>query len=188
MNIKPLLPGHVLVVPRTRHARLTDVPPVELGDLFRTVQRVQHMLARHYFSRSGSSHPSGHAAATIGDGAFNIAIQDGAEAGQTVPHLHVHVIPRARGESAQSPGEAAEALYADMARERGNVGGALWDAAGASGGRPVPGGSFPQVEDADREARTMQEMEAEAGMFREVLKSMDAEKREEDSAFGNHGH
>ena len=210
VNLKPLLPGHVLVCPLAPHKRLTDLSPPELTDLMTTVQRVQHMLARYYFEKpasssaahssptlvapsSSSSSSSSQAARALTPaaapeaGSFNIAIQDGPEAGQTVGHVHVHVIPRIRGTTAKPPDQPTDVLYEQMAEEAGNVGGALWDAelAEVEGraarlrgiGRPLPGGHFPRIEDADRQARTKEEMEAEATVFKGVLKEMEKEDR-----------
>ncbi|KAJ9138914.1 HIT domain-containing protein [Pleurostoma richardsiae] len=214
VNLKPLLPGHVLVCPSRPHRRLTDLTAPELTDLWQAVQRVQRMLARQYFTPASSpSSPSpasasstslaaaaaeaggGTAAAAaappagVDAGSFNIALQDGPEAGQTVSHVHVHVIPRIRGATAKPADTAGDELYEQMTDERGNVGGALWDAAAAArrreeedaeaeggGGRPRPGGRFPRIEDCDRKARSMEEMEAEAEMFKGVLREMDAEE------------
>ncbi|KAI1147298.1 HIT domain-containing protein [Nemania diffusa] len=186
VNLKPLLPGHVLVCPRAPHKRLTELSPAELTDLFSAVQRVQRMLARYYFSPSqlppqGPEQTGAEADASTGQlstpppsapeaGAFNIAVQDGVEAGQTVPHVHVHVIPRIRGATAKDSHTQGDALYELMAAEAGNVGGALWDQVVRS--RPQPGGGFPRVEDLDRLARSMDEMEAEADAYRDLLASM----------------
>lgn len=181
MNIKPLIPGHVLVVPHKPHRRLTDLSPPELTDLFRSVQRVQRMLARHYFTSAPSSAARGDteagdgsaspAAGTPEAGSFNIAIQDGSEAGQTVPHVHVHVIPRIRGRTAKPDDGPGDAIYESMAAEEGNVGGKLWDR--WAGSRPKPGGGFPRIEDADRTARTPEEMEEEAALFKGVLRELE---------------
>lgn len=159
--------------PTRPHKRLTDLSVPEVTDLFTTVQRVQRMLARHYFVSSSSSSPSSSSQQQQQQqgGSFNIAVQDGPEAGQTVAHVHVHVIPRVRGVSAQGGGEADE-LYDRMAGEEGNVGGALWDRDAGPTPRPTPGGRFDRIEDSAREARGMQEMEAEADMFRAVLREM----------------
>ncbi|KAK3943859.1 HIT domain-containing protein [Diplogelasinospora grovesii] len=221
VNLKPLLPGHVLVCPLARHKRLTDLSVVEVTDLFTSVQRVQRMLARHYFthhsspsspsspSNPSSSVPSGTTTTRAGggggggapeDGSFNIAVQDGAGAGQTVPHVHVHIIPRipdATDKPADAPGDE---LYDRLAGEDGNVGGLQWDLLhgdgdGDSGGgmvggsddmerRPQPGGKFPPIEDRHRKPRTMQEMEAEAALFRRVLEEM--EEQEEARPTKNH--
>jgi bis(5'-adenosyl)-triphosphatase len=77
VNYKPLVPGHVLVSPRRVSMQLSDLTPAELTDLFSTVTRVQTTLRRVYGVKS-----------------FNVAVQDGPEAGQTVPHVHAHVLPR----------------------------------------------------------------------------------------------
>ncbi|KAK0715798.1 hit domain-containing protein [Lasiosphaeris hirsuta] len=174
VNLKPLLPGHVLVCPSRPHRRLTELSTPELTDLFSAVQRVQRMLARHYFSPSASPSvpPSPEAA-----GSFNIAVQDGPEAGQTVPHVHVHVIPRIRGSTAKDAETPSDELYERMAAEDGNVGGWLWDAAeGRRRGRPMPGGEFPKIEDAERMPRSIGEMKSEAEVFRGVLRAMEAEE------------
>ncbi|KAL1883776.1 hypothetical protein VTK73DRAFT_8312 [Phialemonium thermophilum] len=191
VNLKPLLPGHVLVCPIKKHRRLTDLSPPELTDLFQAVQRVQHMLARHYFrpqAPPGSPPP----APRPEDGSFNIALQDGPEAGQTVSHVHVHVIPRLRDDGRSAPnGPGGDEVYEGMASERGNVGGALWDREverlfrerGSELGwgaelatRPRPGGAFARIEDAERHARSQEEMEAEARLFRDVLRQMEREE------------
>jgi bis(5'-adenosyl)-triphosphatase len=231
VNLKPLLPGHVLVCPLRPHRRLTDLSPAELTDLFSAVQRVQRMLARHYFlpsspavtsptqnginpatpsssspptAQQGNGPASAHPDPDPEQGSFNIALQDGPEAGQTVPHVHVHVIPRIRGSTAKPAETPSDAIYDQMAAEEGNVGGALWDrdragfaqrrVVGEGSGepqgqegqghvgyeegmrtRPVPGGSFPSIEDADRLARGMEDMEAEAAVYRGVLERMERE-------------
>ena len=160
------------------------------------------MLARYYFQPSSPSPsqspvsvpgPTGTALPT--QGSFNIALQDGAEAGQTVPHVHVHVIPRIRGSTAKTTETPSDRIYEQMADEEGNVGGALWDRVhqassedGNGGGvrmpmmkeRPVPGGGFPSIEDAARKARSMAEMEEEAALYRQVLKAMEEEEKEEE--------
>ncbi|CAK7220865.1 Dinucleoside triphosphate hydrolase [Sporothrix curviconia] len=179
VNLKPLLPGHVLVCPKKQHRRLTDLSPTELVDLFAAVQVVQRMLAAFYFGEESSREVDGKVEVDLHKGSFNLAIQDGPEAGQTVPHLHVHVLPRIRGATAKDASTDGDALYEKMAKEPGNVGGAQWDAVAVAGGdgpqedkfgsRPRPGGQFPRIEDATREARTMKEMEAEAAEFRKAL-------------------
>ncbi|KAK4237307.1 HIT-like domain-containing protein [Achaetomium macrosporum] len=201
VNLKPLLPGHVLVCPLAPHRRLTDLSPPELTDLFLAVQRVQRMLARHYFlpassipSTNTAAQPPSTTATTTPNppgqggprpesepevGSFNLALQDGPEAGQTVPHVHVHVIPRIRGTTAKPPSTPSDAVYDQMAAEEGNVGGALWDRVMRE--RPRPGGSFPRVEDADRVARSMEEMEAEARVYRGVLEALERDEKENDS-------
>ncbi|AET38703.1 bis(5'-adenosyl)-triphosphatase Ecym_3204 [Eremothecium cymbalariae DBVPG len=78
VNLRPIVPGHILIVPlRTSCIHLKDLNAEELSDYFKTLQVVQQFIQEEYRADS-----------------LNIAIQDGPEAGQTVPHLHTHVIPR----------------------------------------------------------------------------------------------
>lgn len=77
VNLKPLLPGHVLVCPRRVVPRLQDLCDEEITDLFLTVKSVGKLVERVY-----------------GAHGLNVAIQDGAAAGQSVPHVHTHIIPR----------------------------------------------------------------------------------------------
>lgn len=192
VNLKPLLPGHVLVCPSQPHRRLTDLSLPEVTDLFATVQRVQRMLARHYFptpsekekqqqkqhQQPAAAAPSGQAGSSSSPapgGSFNIAVQDGPEAGQTVAHVHVHIIPRVRGVSSKPEDTAGDELYEQMAGEEGNVGGALWDRQFGDK-RPVAGGAFDRIEDSQRKARSMEEMVAEAEVFRRALREMEEEE------------
>lgn len=77
VNLKPLVPGHVLVVPRRQVATLGELPSNESVDFFQMVTFVEGAIRKMYAA----------------DG-MNLAIQDGLAAGQSVPHLHCHIIPR----------------------------------------------------------------------------------------------
>ncbi|KAL2890841.1 HIT domain-containing protein [Ceratocystis lukuohia] len=171
VNLKPLMPGHVLVCPLKRHARLTDMSSEETSDLFQTVQRVQKLLARQYLKVTNT----GDSAELQESGSFNIAIQDGPEAGQTVPHVHVHVIPRPKdaGKPVEVVEEEVRAIYKGMQNEAGNVGGAFWDRQKSvrEGDRPRPGGDFPDIEDSSRKARSMDEMVAEVSLYKTLLET-----------------
>lgn len=81
VNRKPVVPGHVLVCPLRPVARLRDLRPEEVADLFQAAQRVGTAVERHF---QGSS--------------LTLCVQDGPEAGQTVRHVHVHVLPRKAGD------------------------------------------------------------------------------------------
>lgn len=76
-NLRCVVPGHVLVTTRRVIRRLADCEPDEISDLFQTVVTIQKQLEKH-FSASSST----------------ICCQDGKEAGQTVSHVHVHILPR----------------------------------------------------------------------------------------------
>jgi histidine triad (HIT) family protein len=77
LDANPLAPGHTLVIPKAHHAKLEDVPAGAAGTLFAAI----HTLTRHV---EGAVDADG---STIG---FN----NGAAAGQEVPHVHGHIIPR----------------------------------------------------------------------------------------------
>ncbi|XP_059142934.1 nitrilase and fragile histidine triad fusion protein NitFhit-like isoform X2 [Physella acuta] len=85
VNIKPVLPGHALVAPIRAAARLSDLNPAEVTDLFLTVQKIVDVLKKHFNAPSST-----------------IAIQDGMEAGQTVQHVHAHILPRKHGDFSEN--------------------------------------------------------------------------------------
>lgn len=136
VNLKPLLPGHVLVIPRRVTPRLSDLSEPEVKDLFLTVQRVGRMIERVYRA-SG----------------LNVAIQDGADAGQSVPHVHAHIIPRKKADLDARGG--ADAIYGMLEGEEGDVGAHLQD-------RLVGRSKFPKVDEAARQPRSEAEMAEEA--------------------------
>lgn len=141
------------MIPYRPVSRLTDLTVDEVTDLFTTVQKVQKMLAKVYFK-------DGDATGKVDDGSFNVAMQDGPEAGQTVAHVHCHIIPRTRESSTLGDG-----IYDKLQGEEGNVGGGLWDSK-----RPVADvGKFPKIEDADRLPRAPEVMNKEATFFREQM-------------------
>lgn len=105
------------------------------------------MLAKVYF-KSLDGQETGH----VEGGSFNIAIQDGKDAGQTVSHVHCHIIPRTRVNDNEI-GEG-DGFYDRLQGEEGNVGGGLWDMKE----RPAQVGKFPAIEDEDRKARSKEEM------------------------------
>ncbi|KAH9810340.1 diadenosine tetraphosphate hydrolase [Melampsora americana] len=78
VNLKPIVNGHVLIIPkRNSIKRLNQLNEIELIDLFKSVQIVSNKLESIY-----------------GCNSLTISIQDGLDAGQSVPHLHVHILPR----------------------------------------------------------------------------------------------
>ena len=78
----PLNPGHTLVVPRDHAESLFDLRADILADVWALVSEVRRSLDREFT-------PDG----------FNIGVNDRPAAGQTVPHAHVHVIPRFMGDT-----------------------------------------------------------------------------------------
>ncbi|MFB6286343.1 MAG: HIT family protein [Candidatus Bipolaricaulia bacterium] len=81
LDLHPVKDGHTLVIPRAHYERLEDVPSDEIGPFMAAVQRATQAV------QAAMDAP----AATVG-------IHNGSEAGQAVPHLHLHVIPRHPGD------------------------------------------------------------------------------------------
>lgn len=77
LDRRPLFPGHVLLIPRAHHETLADLPDALIEPLFRDAR----LLARAVES------------AMEAEGSF-VAINN--RVSQSVPHLHVHVVPRRR--------------------------------------------------------------------------------------------
>ena len=81
VNRKPVLPGHVLICPLRKAARFADLNAQEVADLWQTAQLVSHVIQKQLSATS-----------------LSFSIQDGKEAGQTMEHVHVHVLPRRQGD------------------------------------------------------------------------------------------
>jgi bis(5'-adenosyl)-triphosphatase len=143
VNIKPLLPGHVLVSPIRSVPRFSGLSSTEATDLFLAVRQVSSMIERVYKATS-----------------LNIAIQDGPDAGQSVPHLHVHVIPRSKGDLDDRGG--TDAIYDMMDGEEGNVGKHLKERDGGAKGWTGPDAEV-------RKPRSEEEMREEADMLRREM-------------------
>ena len=77
----PISPGHTLIIPRRHVGSFFDLFPDERNDLMSLVDQAKKELDRQYS-------PQG----------YNLGINDGAAAGQTGPHLHIHLIPRYQGD------------------------------------------------------------------------------------------
>ncbi|KAH6859307.1 hypothetical protein CUC08_Gglean009043 [Alternaria sp. MG1] len=153
VNLKPLLPGHVLVSPRRIVPRFNDLSAAEVQDLFLTVQRVSRMVERVFSASS-----------------LNIAIQDGVDAGQSVPHVHAHIIPRKKDDLEEKGG--TDAIYGMMESEDADLSKQLADrekAAKAHLAGEEKKGRFPAVDNDSRKPRTDQEMQEEAEWLAEEM-------------------
>ncbi|XP_012696583.2 bis(5'-adenosyl)-triphosphatase isoform X1 [Clupea harengus] len=123
VNRKPVVPGHVLVCPLRPVERFRDLSPDEVADLFSTTQRVANVVEQHFCGTS-----------------LTIAIQDGPEAGQTVKHVHVHLLPRKTGDF-----ERNDSVYDELQKHD------------------------KENEDVPSKWRTEEEMAAEASVLRNLL-------------------
>ncbi|AHL23696.1 HIT family protein [Thermococcus nautili] len=93
LDAYPASRGHLLVVPRRHVERWEDLRDDEKLALIRGMELAMEVLRE-----------------TLKPDAFNVGMNLGKEAGQTVPHLHLHVIPRWRGDSRNPRGGVRKAV------------------------------------------------------------------------------
>ncbi|STZ61019.1 HIT family protein [Mycolicibacterium tokaiense] len=82
LDIRPIVRGHTLVVPKTHSVDLTDTPADTVAGLVRVGQRIGQAARHSELAADGN----------------NIVINDGKAAFQTVFHIHLHVAPRLDGD------------------------------------------------------------------------------------------
>ncbi len=81
MDAFPLTKGHSLVIPKKHYEKIQDMPSEENSELFETVRRT--------IAKVDSI-----------TGATLLAVHNGKESGQEIPHVHVHLIPRSADDGA----------------------------------------------------------------------------------------
>jgi bis(5'-adenosyl)-triphosphatase len=86
-NIAPILPGHSLVIPKAHVESFMDLSDEDTAGLMIFARQVARLLGKAFKAAS-----------------FDWTIQDGLPAGQTVAHLHLHLIPR-KTDDLPSPGD-----------------------------------------------------------------------------------
>lgn len=77
LDAQPRAPGHTMVLPKVHAETILDLPEEKVGGVFRVVRRVTSLIKK-------SLMPDG----------FTIGINHGKASGQTIEHLHIHIIPR----------------------------------------------------------------------------------------------
>lgn len=77
----PVSPGHTLVIPKRHVQSFFELSPEEQAEMLGLLQTAKATLDREFEAHG-----------------YNIGINDGPAAGQTIPHLHIHLIPRFRGD------------------------------------------------------------------------------------------
>ena len=119
-NVAPLVPGHCLIVPKRHVTRLIELGAVERDELFRCAPRMAELLMQVY-----------------GCDGYDLSMQQGASAGQTVMHLHLHIVPRRPDDlpssnwhdqlldSASRPRLTSEELAGEVVKLRRALGGDL---------------------------------------------------------------
>jgi diadenosine tetraphosphate (Ap4A) HIT family hydrolase len=73
----PVSPGHILLIPKKHTVSFFNLDREEVLGMFELLRVTKDILERKY-------HPQG----------YNFGINEGAAAGQTINHLHIHLIPR----------------------------------------------------------------------------------------------
>ena len=79
----PLTKGHSLVIPKNHYEKMQQIPPEENAELFETVRRVLSKVDKL-------------------TNATLVALHNGKDSGQEVPHVHIHLIPRSKQDSASA--------------------------------------------------------------------------------------
>lgn len=125
-NIRCVVPGHVLVCSNRTVSKLTELNDHEIADLMCASVRVQRAMEKLHGVTSST-----------------IVVQDGPEAGRTVPHVHVHILPRRSGDF-----ERNDDVYTALAEH---------DAPGKEDQMPL---------------RSISEMIAEAKVIQEIMEGM----------------
>ncbi len=81
LDVNPSAPGHTLVIPKAHIARVEDLPEEDARCLFVALHKIVGRIQE-----------------AMGAPATTIGINNGRESGQEVYHVHIHVIPRTRGD------------------------------------------------------------------------------------------
>src|SRR3954468_2497292 len=101
LDIHPVNLGHVLLVPKTHHANLTDLPEAAAAHAASLLPRICRAVQ----------------AATGAEG-FNVIVNNGRVAGQTVDHGHWHIIPRFHGDPVDWPWPHSEYVGDELGQMR----------------------------------------------------------------------
>lgn len=97
LDANPLAPGHTLVIPKDEYERLNDVPDDVATDLYATIHRLVPAVEE-----------------SVDADASTVAFNNGEAAGQEVPHVHCHIVPRFDGDGG-GPIHAAAGDRPDLA-------------------------------------------------------------------------
>ena len=92
LDVFPRSRGHTLVVPKRAAKRITELEKEELTELMEGVKITQGKLSKYFGTQD-----------------FTVMVHDGPLAGQEIPHVHFHIIPRISGDK----GLALPAIFPD---------------------------------------------------------------------------
>lgn len=105
LDIHPFSEGHVLVVPKFHREGLLDTAEDELAQLVATVKKVAEKVKT-----------------VLGADGFNILQNNGEAAGQSVGHIHFHIIPRKNGDPVSFEGNPGDMEKLSQLAERLRMG------------------------------------------------------------------
>ncbi|KAJ3199251.1 hypothetical protein HDU82_000595 [Entophlyctis luteolus] len=177
VNLKPVVPGHVLVIPRRVVPRFADLSDAESVDLVRAARAICTVIEREY--RAESMTITIQAPAKAFSMYYILARlltdPDGPAAGQTVPHVHVHIIPRRKGDWADN-----DDIYPAINAHERKLATALVDQNDSKGISAESAASVVKTgrvdASEDRPARTQQEMADEAARLRPFFREFDLDE------------
>lgn len=96
----PIVPGHLLIAPIRCVATFNELSPAEVKAIFDLIKKMTKAL-RKAFGAEG----------------FNYAWNEGKLAGQNIPHFHLHMLPRTKGDTGITKHEPRKFLYRPGSRE-----------------------------------------------------------------------
>ena len=177
VNLRPVVPGHVLVSSKRIAPRFADLTSEEVSDLWLLVQKVGKVVERQQARKEeggeASSPPSSPSPPSPSSSALTFALQDGPAAGQSVPHVHIHVIPRGGPGDRFAGEEKNDELYPELQRAGAALSAELLLAETRRQQRGREGASAPAPDPLRKERgdRSLQDMEAEAAALRDLFYS-----------------
>ena len=84
LDIFPINPGHTLVIPKEHYEFVVELPSSLTGPIFDTARKIVSAIQK----------------SDLKCDAVNLHLADGQVAGQEIPHVHLHIIPRIKGDGA----------------------------------------------------------------------------------------
>lgn len=100
----PITPGHILVLPKRHILKIDELDEKELFAIKDWIVKIKNVLKKT-FNAEG----------------FNVAFNEGEVAGQSIPHLHVHIVPRKKGDTGIYEYDPRKFLYRPGSRPESKV-------------------------------------------------------------------
>lgn len=96
----PVVPGHLLICPKRVVKTVYELTPDELAAMFKMLESLKSALET-----------------TFGAAGFNYAWNEEEDAGQSIPHVHIHMVPRKNGDAGITEYDPRKFLYRPGSRE-----------------------------------------------------------------------